>query len=305
MSNPTHHFRRYPNATPFLEKMRTQLESHEVRNGLMLGLALRVEKNPIYYGEASPYFATAENADDVVVAALITPPHGVVLSSPREYCHPETVAYAEITPALQAIAENLHTEKWAVPTVHGPSVVATRFAELWCELTDSTYDVDSEQRAFELRKVINPRYSTGHLRQATAADYDLAIAWFRAFGQEALPAEEGSDDKHEERLHKSVKQKLADEQLFFWEDPEPVCTVGLSRPTTRGISIGPVYTPPEQRGHGYATSAVAQLSQQMIDAGKEFCTLFTDLANPTSNSIYQKIGYRAVGDFRMLRFSAR
>jgi hypothetical protein len=68
------------------------------------------------------------------------------------------------------------------------------------------------------------------------------------------------------------------------------------------MGVGPVYTPPERRGRGYATSLVAQISQQLLASGRQFCTLFTDLANPTSNSIYQKIGYRPVGDYTVYRF---
>jgi hypothetical protein len=68
------------------------------------------------------------------------------------------------------------------------------------------------------------------------------------------------------------------------------------------VSVGPVYTPPERRGRGYATACVAALSQTILDEGWAFCTLFTDLANPTSNSIYQKIGYHPVCDFAEYRF---
>ncbi len=292
MPESAHNVQTYPNATPFLDKMRARLEASEARNGLMLGLALRVEQDPHYYGDGDPYFATvAEPArkDDgnIIAAALMTPPHGVVL-----YCDS-----AEETAALNAIAHNLYTAKWGVPTVHGPSSAAARFAAIWCELTDAPYSVGMEQRAFELREVIQPRDSPGYLRAATMADYDLAIQWFRAFGREAI------EDEDEAQLHKAVTQKMTDGYLFFWEDEEPVSMAGLTRPTARGIAIGPVYTPPDQRGRGYASSAVARLSQDMLDAGKEFCALFTDLANPTSNSIYQKIGYRAVGDFSQYRFS--
>ncbi len=59
--------------------------------------------------------------------------------------------------------------------------------------------------------------------------------------------------------------------------------------------IGPVYTPPEHRGHGYASAAVAEISRRFLAAGSRPC-LFTDQANPVSNRIYQAIGYRPVVD---------
>ena len=85
--------------------------------------------------------------------------------------------------------------------------------------------------------------------------------------------------------------------MFLWDIGQPVSLAARSRHTTHGINVGPVYTPPAFRRRGYAGACVAALSQQMLDAGWEFCTLFTDLANPTSNSVYQKIGYRPVCDF--------
>ncbi|MBA3236059.1 MAG: GNAT family N-acetyltransferase, partial [Chloroflexi bacterium] len=87
-----------------------------------------------------------------------------------------------------------------------------------------------------------------------------------------------------------------DRTLHLWVDGEPVSLCGVGGPTPNGIRIGPVYTPPAIRGRGYASALVAAVSQAEIDAGKRFCFLFTDLANPTSNHIYQTIGYEPVRD---------
>ena len=97
--------------------------------------------------------------------------------------------------------------------------------------------------------------------------------------------------------------KIADRLLYLWDvGGVPVSLAGGTRPGVHCISVGPVYTPPEHRCRGYASACVAALSQHLLDAGWEFCTLFTDLANPTSNSIYQKIGYRPVCDFNEYLF---
>ena len=261
----TCHLQTYPTATPFLAKMRPLLEANEARNGLMLGIALRAETDPHFYG-SDPYFATAADANGIVVAALMTPPHGVIL-----YCDRDPADQETINAALQALADNLQADSWPVPTVQGPTAVAHLFAQIWATLTGITYQVATELRVFALHQVI-------HLGEA--------------------------DFQDEERLHKVITQRIADGYLYFWEHEQPVSMAGLTRPTARGITIGPVYTPPEQRGHGYASSAVARLSQQMLAAGKEFCALFTDLANPTSNHIYQQIGYQALGDFTLYRFVA-
>jgi predicted GNAT family acetyltransferase len=95
---------------------------------------------------------------------------------------------------------------------------------------------------------------------------------------------------------------IEDRSAWFWEtDGQRVSLAVAVGPTPNGIRIGRVYTPPERRGHGYASNLVAQLSAQLLAQGKKFCYLFTDIANPTSNSIYQKIGYRAVSDLTSYR----
>jgi predicted GNAT family acetyltransferase len=92
-------------------------------------------------------------------------------------------------------------------------------------------------------------------------------------------------------------------RLFFWDDSGPVSMAGLTRPTPHGISVSFVYTPPELRGRGYASAVVGRLSQRCLEEGRDFCTLYTDLSNPTSNSIYQRIGYRALADVTDLHFT--
>ena len=78
---------------------------------------------------------------------------------------------------------------------------------------------------------------------------------------------------------------------------------GRTSPPVAGVvRLGPVYTPPEARRHGYATALVAELSRRALAAGATKCMLYTDLANPTSNSIYRAVGYRRSGDARQYLF---
>ncbi|MCA9556723.1 MAG: GNAT family N-acetyltransferase, partial [Myxococcales bacterium] len=90
--------------------------------------------------------------------------------------------------------------------------------------------------------------------------------------------------------------------LWVWEDGEAVSMAAAVSPTPHGVRVNFVYTPPERRGRGYASACVAALSQAQLDAGRQFCFLYTDLANPTSNAIYQRIGYRPVTDALQLGF---
>jgi predicted GNAT family acetyltransferase len=78
---------------------------------------------------------------------------------------------------------------------------------------------------------------------------------------------------------------------------------GYSGRTPNGIRVAWVYTPPENRGKGFAGACVAALSQKLLDEGRKFCFLYTDLANPISNHVYQKIGYEPVVDSTAYAFS--
>ena len=114
-----------------------------------------------------------------------------------------------------------------------------------------------------------------------------------AFVAEALPSAPPEDAAH------WLERKLSsiDSGLVLWADEgTPVSFAGYGGPTPNGIRVGPVYTPPELRRRGYASALTAALTRTLLDRGRKFCFLFTDLANPTSNSIYQRIGYRPVSD---------
>jgi predicted GNAT family acetyltransferase len=148
------------------------------------------------------------------------------------------------------------------------------------------------QRVYELRQVTPPSNPPpGFLRPATLADADLLARWHYAFQLEAM------GDSDQERSKTFTERRIPEGDLFIWDDDGPVSTAVRTRPTPHGCTVSFVYTPPELRGRGYASACVAALSQKLLDSGKQFCTLFTDLSNPTSNSIYQKVGYRPVGDF--------
>ncbi len=110
----------------------------------------------------------------------------------------------------------------------------------------------------------------------------------------------GSADPEE--CKKTAAYKLADGDIFIWGAGEPVSMACKTRPTKRGISVGMVYTPPELRRRGFATACVGELSRLLLREGWAYCTLYADLANPVSNGIYQKIGYRPIGDFEEYGF---
>jgi predicted GNAT family acetyltransferase len=121
----------------------------------------------------------------------------------------------------------------------------------------------------------------------------MLIEWERAFAHEA-----GLIVDNAERL---LDARLGYEGVYLWDDGGPVCEVGNAPPAAGVVRLGPVYTPPELRGRGYASSAMAARSRLAIESRLR-CTLFTDLANPTSNKIYADVGYRPVADWNEISF---
>ncbi|MFN8446478.1 MAG: GNAT family N-acetyltransferase [Caldilineaceae bacterium] len=285
------HLQTYINAADFLSVTQTVLEEDEVSNGLMLGIALRLQENP----ERAPedlFLATVNDGATLGVAALMTPPHNVVVFSQL----PEPFA------AFDFLITRLLDWPQQPLGVNGRKEWAQRFAECWHQRTGQPYHAAVQLRSYRLDQVLfGVGVAPGAMRVATLQDLPLVIQWLDEFEREALPHAVGRN-----RQPGAEEWQIKQGNLFLWEDGDQVVALaGRSRPTAHGISVGPVYTPPSLRGRGYATALVAELSQHLLDSGYQFTTLFTDLANPTSNNIYQKIGYQPVCDFTEYSFESK
>jgi predicted GNAT family acetyltransferase len=145
-----------------------------------------------------------------------------------------------------------------------------------------------------------PRPGAGRLVTATSADRDLALEWWTAFVTETDVIDAGPEARAV-----TVDFRLGQGHLFLWEDEgRPVSTVAINPPVAGVIRVGPVYTPPGERGRGYASSAVAAVSRLGLDGGAHTCMLYTDLADPTSNKIYADVGYRRVAEWEERVFTS-
>ncbi len=272
----------YPFANPveFLQRASAFLAEHEAENNLMLGLAARLATAP---AEPPPFLATLEEDNQVVAAALHTPPNRLILSRAP-------------APAIAILADHLARHRHQLPGIVGPIESTSLFVTAWRKLSRQSIRLSRSLRIFQLDHVICPTMPGGSLVEASADDFDLLVDWVRAFNAE-IGETTPSDDR------RFVQIAIAEHRLHLWKDPWPVCLAACSGPTPSGIRINLVYTPPSLRNRGYATAAVAALSQRLLESGHRFCFLFTDLANPTSNSIYRKIGYHPVCDFREYLFA--
>ena len=122
------------------------------------------------------------------------------------------------------------------------------------------------------------------------------VEWMNAFEGEIMGR------AHEDTVRKLTARRIDAGEVFLWDNDGTVSMAMVVRKSAYGAVVGGVYTPPELRGRGYASCCVAGLSQAQLDAGKDYCALFTDLANSTSNHIYQEIGYQPICDFKHFVF---
>ena len=178
------------------------------------------------------------------------------------------------------------------------------FAAAWAGLHDVAVAPAFDQRIYALAHLRGPKAVPGAMRLATDDDRPLVLDWCRAFAVEALGDDDGEDRS---RLDRNVEARLADERGGFglWEHAgRTVSLAGFGGPTPNGIRIGPVYTPPADRNRGFGSAVTAAVSQLLLERGHRFCFLYSDLANPTANSIYTRLGYEPVCDSREVSFSA-
>jgi predicted GNAT family acetyltransferase len=192
--------------------------------------------------------------------------------------------------AVIALARHLHDQHIPLPGIGGVRESAETFAREWVRLTNSPTRVHVETIVHQLTRVIPPRPTSGRMRVAERRDIDLVDQWITDFRIEIGEGRLGSGREIAER-------RVPTGNIFLWEDGgNIVAMAGCSGPTPNGIRVNLVYTLPPFRGRGYASNLVAQLSQHLLDTGRKFCFLYTDLANPTSNKIYRAVGYEPLSE---------
>jgi GNAT superfamily N-acetyltransferase len=202
--------------------------------------------------------------------------------------------------AVEALASAIPD---GLPGVVGALPEAQMFAAAWSTRTGVAPRLRVAQGIHALTSARAPTGVPGGPRAARAGDRPLLVDWWRAFAVEAL-----HDDPDIEAIEGSIDHRLATDTwgLMLWEhDDELVSFTGFGGTTPNGIRIGPVYTPPARRGHGYASALVASVSADRLAEGKRFCFLYTDLANPISNRIYERIGYERVCESAEIAFESR
>lgn len=201
--------------------------------------------------------------------------------------------------AARALARAVHARGEHVGGVNGARAAAEALAGESARLQDGSVAVEEHTRLFELATLVAPAPVPGRLRTAYSGDIDLVSAWFDAFEADAAeqagrPAPDGAGLRFEAD---DLAPRIDEGRVWLWEDEhgEVVHLTGAQQPAFGVTRVGPVYTPPARRGRGYASAGVAAVADGFVADGVRVC-LFTDQANPTSNRIYQALGFEPVVD---------
>lgn len=283
----------HSNVPKFCKNVYPFLTQHEACNNLLFSILERLKEDPFRYGP-QPVLITLEDekredSNNLKMVAIQTPPFNLILS------------YVEDLTVTKDLAQALFDKNFDFPGIIGPKEQVETFSNLWCSKKKVKQQLKMNQRIYQLNKV-EKKYITGlDFTVATTADLPLIKKWGRDF---ILEVESDSPDGIENTL-KRLEVDLKASMVYVLIDNKKIVSMAkIAGETPNGRPVNYVYTPPEHRNKGYATEVVACLSQKILDEGSSFCFLFTDLSNPTSNNIYQKIGYRPVVDINMVEFKA-
>ena len=276
--------RTYPDVRAFLARSEPWLLRAEQRYGLLLGIANQVlrgahrYRQPIYWAtieDDSAAAAAAAGYAALIGCAFRTPPHQVgVTELPAE--------------AIEPLVASLRETYLNLPGVAGPEPTATAFADAWTARFGGKWWLEQRQRLHSLTRVTFPSPpAAGALRPALPADVPVARAWMAGFIRDTRARHVGAV---------AAERLIEERRLHIWADGEPRCMLSAVRDTPNTAGIGAVYTPPPFRKRGYASTAVATLSRQLLESGRRSCFLYTDLANPVSNAVYARVGYEPIDD---------
>lgn len=256
----------------FLDAAGPSLAARPAENTVVLTVTAALRRHgPHAYGDRVPVMGWWRGAHGEVAGTMLqTPPYPATLNA----LAPEAVA------PLLAARKLTH--------VNADRATARAVAAHW-----PGHRVDEEQRLYRLGELTWPSPAPGgRARAATPADRELLLRWYAAFAGDI-----GGPAGHGERHGRAVDERTAEGRLTLWENEGvPVSMAGISLQLAGTARVAPVYTPPEHRRRGYAAAVTAQVSRAAREAGADEVLLFTDLANPTSNGVYTRIGYRAVSD---------
>ena len=280
----------YDDIDEFYELAFPFLLEHEAENNLPLSILNSLKKKVDTYGEEKPLLFSLSDAKIVKLIVLRTPPHDLLIS------------FTDNLSTIEALTEELTKRGEKLPGVLSFKAAADKFAEQWCEKNSLKCNLFRKERIYKLVKVSEETLGHRKFSVAPKAHQELVFQWTGEMMKEALI--DTTDDDIQRMIEKFREEfDLGRSRTYLlFENNEPVSMAREAGKTPNGVFVNFVYTPIPLRKKGYATECVAKLSKHLLEVGNRYCFLFTDLSNPTSNSIYQKIGYQPVIDESHYKF---
>jgi uncharacterized protein len=267
-------------AQNFLTATKMWLLRNEGVNAVALGIAANLASDSPNYDEY--YFASFESEGNVIGTAMMTPPFPININSDDIGMISEFVNYAKQIPPPSGVL--------------GPGNFAKEFADKWCLESGCKIGTEEAQAIHELKSVNHPP-NVGEIIVATEEHAELLNEWGAAF---CVDCDMKKDlPRVPAGTINAIKNKS---RYLLLIDGVPVTMAAKARETENGGTINYVYTPSKHRKNGYASVIVANLSQQILDSGKESVYLYTQLSNLTSNKVYYNLGYRVISDSWCIQF---
>ena len=267
----------------FEERVMPHLLEREAEYSLMIGVLDNIKRG-IY---ETYYQLTIEDEGELLAVLQVTPPHPlnyILLKPERE------------NDVIRFLVPELMESGIPFNEVVSQADQAMNFYTVWYILTAREPKVFMEQGLYRIDQVNDIPLSEGFMRQATIDDFVFLEKAYNAFEKEC-----GLRPSSKEKVSQTVMTMLDNGDAFVWEvDGNVVSCAKKSRETANGITVSFVYTPKALRKRGYARSLVAELSRKLLQE-KQFCTLYTDMSNPTSNKIYQEVGYELISASAWIR----
>jgi GNAT superfamily N-acetyltransferase len=246
-------------------------------------LSLLRERMP---AEETPVLLTVWDGAELVGAAIQTPPLPMLCGG-------------LVTAPTAELVGDVVGAGLTLPGLRGPCEVAEPFAQQWCAVTDAVRTATTTERLYRLGTLAAPAGVPGVHRVARRADEPVLVKYQCEFAAEAFGH---TPDASRARAALDTAREVGNVYLLWTAGGAPVSMAAV-RPPAAGVSrIGPVYTAPEARGHGYGAAVTAAACRWALAAGAEQVVLFADLANPTSNRVYQRLGFVPVGDSVIIEF---
>ena len=272
-------FERYSDVKAFHRDVCELLSKDEPKNLVLLGdLAVGLlGEDSMGWRDASKWvMASVKSGDKAVLAALMIPGG----------CNLQICAEKIDKEALTLLAREFKAAGISVPCVSAECILAEAFADVYSAVYSVNYSIAKRGRIYSLERINEGIPTDGYIRPAEPRDLAFLPYWWGGFFGESGVLE--SLDAYE--------KLISDENLYILEDDGiPVSMARIDQELERVCGLGLIFTPPYFRNKGYATKITASLTKQCLDTGY-LPVLSTDLDNPVSNSIYQKIGYRPVCD---------